>query len=775
MISPPLPYHRLRLGHPTISTALAITLVWACGSRSAVSADTDTPAANTINYGPYWSLCESNLWVAPPHPAISTEGSDPASTYLLADESSLSDGNIITLEGNVQIRRENKYLTANRIRYDKSSETVDIQGDIEFWDEGYYLLGDKAHMDLESDESRIESGSFLLLESHAHGTGSRIQLQGSNRMKAKNATYTTCSPKDGRFGARPGEEDSESRGWWLTARKIRTDKIKDSGIAHDVTVKLKDVPIFYTPYLSFPLSDKRKTGFLTPSFGLSGGNGTDITAPFYWNIAPEQDATFAVRGMMDRGVLLQGEYRYLSRFGNGQVGLEILPNDKSRNESRSAFRFEHKGNLAPRWHTDINFNYISDKNYFEDMGTSLDISSTRFQERRADISYGGDQWHALGRFQDYQVIDETILPVNRPYEQLPQLKFSTYFPERNRTLNFNLQGEGVNFQRRSSITGTRFDIMPSVTFPLRTASTSLIPKLSLRHTQYNLSGTTAGAPDTPKRTLPIFSIDGKLFLERTMRLGKRTYTQSLEPRLFYLYVPYKNQDDFPIFDSSEYTFNFGNLFRDHRFSGADRVGDAHQVSLALTTRVLNETGREALSAGVGQIRHLRNRKVNLTKGTTDTDGSSDIIAAISANVARQWRIRSGLQYDVQENTAKKTSFSLRYKPDEERVFNLGYRYDQAHEEQANTSFRWGLGKNWGAIGRWTYGIPESQTVEAVAGVEYDSCCWGARALVQRYLSSADGEFSNAFFIQLELKGLAGIGRKTGRFLTRSIPGYQNKF
>nr|VFK20355.1 MAG: LPS-assembly protein [Candidatus Kentron sp. LPFa]VFK35098.1 MAG: LPS-assembly protein [Candidatus Kentron sp. LPFa] len=778
MISPPLSYRHIRLNRPTISTVLAITLAWACGSRAAVPADTDLSPMKTVDYGPYWSLCESEPWIPRSHPRVSTEGSDPASTYLLADESSLSDGSIITLEGNVQIRRENKYLTADRVRYDKASEMVDIQGNIELWDGGYYVVGDKAHIDLESDESRMENASFLLMDKHGHGTGSQIELKGSNRMKAKNATYTTCSPKHGRFGARPaGEsEDSESRGWWLTARKIRTDKVKDSGIAHGVVIRMKDMPIFYTPYLSFPLSDKRKTGFLMPSYGLSGGNGTDITVPFYWNIAPEQDATFAARGMMDRGILLQGEYRYLSRFGNGQVGLELLPNDKSRNEGRSAFRLKHTGNLAPRWHTDINFNYISDKNYFEDLGTSLDMSSTRYQERRADISYSGNRWSALGRIHGYQTIDETILAASRPYERLPQLIFGTSFPEHNRTLNFNIRGEAVNFQRRSSVTGTRFDITPSVSYPLRAASTFLIPKLSLRHTQYNLSGTAAGDPNTPKRTLPIFSLDSGIFLDRTMRWGNRAYTQSLEPRLFYLYVPYKDQDALPKFDTGEYTFNFGNLFREHRFSGADRVGDAHQVSLALTTRVLNEqTGSEVLTASIGQIRHLRDRKVNLAKGTTDTDSSSDIIAQISANVARQWRIRSGLQYDVQDNTAKKTSFSLRYKPDEEHVFNLGYRYDQAHEEQANTSFRWALGKNWGAIGRWTYGIPESRTVETVAGLEYDSCCWGARALVQRYLRSADGEFNNAFFIQFELKGLAGIGRKTGRFLTRSIPGYQNKF
>lgn len=762
--------HRIRLIRPTIGSVFAVIFVLACGSQTVV-------LANPV---PDWSLCESDYWIPPDHPTVSTEGDDLTSTYLLADESSVSDESIITLEGNVQVRRGAKYLSADAAQYDKSSETMDIQGNIEVWDAGQYLVGDFAHMNFVSNESQIENGSFLLTDRHGHGTASRIRLQdSSNLIKAEKATYTTCTPSPGRFSVGSvGGEDLKTEDWWLTAKKIKLDKAEDRGTARDVTIKLKGVPIFYTPYLSFPLSDKRKTGFLAPKFGVSDSNGIDITAPFYWNIAPERDATVAVREMANRGVLLQGEYRYLSRIGPGMIGVEFLPNDKLRNENRSAFRFRHTGNLSQRWHADVDFNHMSDKNYLEDMGTSLDMSSTRFLEQRADIGYWGDGWWARGRIQDYQVLDETILPGSRPYEQLPQLMFGTHHSEHNGAFNVQLQGELVNFQRRTGVTGTRFDIIPSVTYPLRTISAFLVPKLALRHTRYDLGGTDAGKSDTPKRTLPIFSLDSGIFLDRTTRLGKRAYTHTLEPRLYYLFVPYDNQNDIPIFDTSEYTFGFGTLFRDHRFAGADRVGDANQVSLALTTRLLDRQagGKEVFRASVGQIQYLRDRKVHLSDQTTiDMESSSEVIAQVAAEVARGWKVKSELQYDVRDNTATRSNFSVRYKPDEQRVFNLGYRYNRGQLEQANTSFRWSLAENWGGIGSWTYALLKSRTVETVVGVEYDTCCWGARALVQRFLSNTDGEFNNAFFLQFELKGLTGIGRKTGRFLTETVPGYQNKF
>nr|VFJ53859.1 MAG: LPS-assembly protein [Candidatus Kentron sp. DK] len=748
--------------------------------------------------GPDWSFCETGYQV-PALPAVEAEdddeSGDPNAAYLSSDEADLSNENISTLLGNVQVRQGTRYISADKVQYNKSLGTIDTEGSFQAWDVGEYIVGKSAHVNMGSDGYRAEAVKFLLLDRHGQGTAKEIDVQGSKQIIiARDATYTTC-PGSGDPRSQPmyGEK-AKDQDWQLTAKKITLDKATDRGVARNVAVKFKNVPILYTPYLTFPLSDKRKTGFLMPSFGASDETGAEITVPFYWNIAPNQDATFAVREMTDRGALLQGEYRYLTELGAGKAELEYLPNDnKYDNDARTALRLRHDGIINDRWITSANFNWVSDKTYFEDMGNSMLESSARFLEQRADVRYAGNRWQVLGRLQGYQTIDETIQPKDRPYDRLPQLQFGTRFRERNRQLNFQVAGEWVYFYRDTEgvaidndgiistnqrATGQRIDIMPSVSYPLRTPSAFLVPKLSLRHTKYSLNNTSPGESDSPERTLPIFSLDSGLFLERDAHIGKHTYTHTLEPRIYYLAAPFKDQSGLPIFDTGEYTFNFDKIFRENRFSGADRQGDADQVTLALTTRLLSqETAEELLRASIGQIRYLRDRKVYLPDAdrSFDTNDSSEIIAEIAATAARRWKMVAGMQYDVEDNSTTKSNVSLRYQPDRHRIINVGYRYDDDYDEQASASFRWPLTRNWGTIGRWVYALPESRTVEAVAGIEYESCCWAVRAVAQRFLNGADEETNNAFFLQWELKGLSGVGRKTGDFLTRIVPGYENNF
>ncbi|MBT8421005.1 MAG: LPS assembly protein LptD, partial [Gammaproteobacteria bacterium] len=751
--------------------------------------------AESIRTIPDWSLCQSDIQ-APTRPVVDMEKDAPDATYLFGDEAVLAgDGtsgeDISTLLGNVQIRRGTRHISADRVKYNKSLETIDAQGNVQAWDTGQYIVGKSAHVNLVSGEYQADDVGFLLVGHHGRGTAKQIKIKKSEEIiTARNATYTTC-PGSGDFTVGPVDgERSKTEDWQLVARKIKLNKATDRGVARDVAIKFKNIPVLYSPYLTFPLSDKRKTGFLMPSFGASESSGTEVTVPFYWNIAPNQDATFAVRGMTDRGALLQGEYRYLTQLGTGKAELDYLPNDRKYDDDRAVFRLRHAGTISKKWDTDVDFNWVSDKNYFEDMGNSMIESSTRFLDQRIDVRYRGNRWWALGRLQGYQTVDETIRTNDRPYDRLPQLQFGTRFPEKNRKFNFQIAGEWVYFHRDldgttnpddQRATGQRLDITPSVSYPLRTSSTFLVPKFSLRHTKYNLSDMESGDSTSPERTLPIFSLDGGLFLERNARFGKRAYTHTLEPRFYYLAVPFKDQEDLPVFDTGEYTFNFGKMFRENRFSGADRQGDANQVTLALTTRLLDEqTAEEVFRASIGQIHYLRDRKVYLSdpddpSQTIDTDNSSEIIAEVAAKAARQWRMIAGFQYNVENDSTTKSNIGLRYQPDGQRVFNIGYRYDRDYDEQATTSFRWPLTRNWGAVGRWIYALPESKTVEAVAGLEYDSCCWAARAVVQRFLNGTDNDFNNAFFLQLELKGLAGVGRKTGEFLTEIVPGYQNAF
>lgn len=711
-----------------------------------------------------WGLCGGPL-ALPQRPAVDVviePDEEPGTVHIAADQADLVEDGRSTLVDDVQILRGTRQMQADRVLYHQPTEVIDAIGGVRLWDEGMYATGVSGQMRLLENISSMQSVTFLLQDSHARGEAGSIELEGDEVVRIKDAHYTTCNPGDA--------------AWFLEADYIRLDKTTDIGLGRNVWVHFHGVPVFYTPFITFPLSDKRKTGFLSPSFGISSSSGVEATVPFYWNIAPEQDATFAARGMSERGVMLQGEYRYLADWGTGLFGAEFLPDDSEFGDSRSAVHFDHRGDFAPRWNADVNFDWVSDDEYFEDLGTDLAISSSRFLERRADVRYSGSGWWARGRVQNFQTVDRTIAPSRRPYEVLPQLLFVRAPRETNREFNLSMRGEAVYFERSNSVTGGRVDLTPTLSFPMRTAATFIEPRLSLRHTAYTLDGTAPGTDASPSRTLPIFSTDAGLFMERELQLGGGDYVQTLEPRAYYLYVPHEDQSDLPVFDTGVFSFNFSQLFRNNRFSGADRLGDANQLTLAVSSRLLAaDGGRELARASIGQIYYLRDRQVTLPGRAPETQGSSDLIAEVAANIADRWRASAGLQWDIEESTTDKSVVSLRWQPDRRTVVNAGYRFVRDASEQTDFSFRWPVNANWSAIGRWNYALADERTLEVFGGIEYESCCWAVRAVARRHLATTLGEYNTGLFVQLELKGLAGVATGPGDFLERSIPGYQRGY
>ena len=714
------------------------------------------------SHGADWSLCGVGLQI-PERPTPETQGGAAGSTHVSADEADLVDTGTSVLQGNVQVIQDGRQIQADKVNVTRPEQVLDAFGNVQFWDDGLYVTGDTAHVDMETEFATVDGAKFVFLDAHGSGGAEKITLTSRNLARVEGATYTTCDP---------GQED-----WVLVADDIELDRVTEWGTARNVTVKFKGMPIFYSPWMNFPLTDKRKTGFLTPSYRLSGETGFEFHLPYYWNIAPERDATLTARGMTKRGILLAGEYRYLSDLGYGQLGVEYLPNDSERGEDRAAVSFQHDTALASGWETDIDVDWVSDDDYFEELGTDLTIASTRFLERRGDLIYRARRWSALARVQDYQTVDQTLLVADRPYKRLPQLQFNAATPNRNRQLNADVQAEFVNFDRSSGVIGTRATLNPTVSYPLRGTAGFVIPKAGVEFTTYSLDGQAASADDTPARILPTFSLDSGLLFERDLQLGDGQYVQTLEPRAFYLFVPHEGQDDIPVFDTGEYTFSFAQLFREDRFSGSDRIGDANQVALALTSRLLSQgSGEELLRASIGQIYFFRDRDVQLSPGDgVETDGTSDLVAELSAQIYDDWRLTTGFQWNVDDRQTNRNTLRLRYQPDTERVLNLEYRFVRDAVEQTDLSFRWPIKNNWGVVGRWNYALPESRTLEAVGGIEYNSCCWSARAVARRFQTNTDGEFDNAIFLQLELKGLAGVGRSTADFLRRTIPGYRNTF
>ena len=712
--------------------------------------------------GGSWRLCATAPWL-PQRPFAEERPEAPEAIQLNADKADLIKKGVSLLTGNVQVLRGQQQLQAERVQYDEGRALLDVTGAVRFWDQGLYLSGERGRLELPTKLTRIEHARFRLEAEHVRGEADGITVSSRDDVLwAEQGSYTTC--------------DDGNVDWALHGKNIKLNRRTQNGTAWNVTIRLKGVPVFYSPFLTFPLTDKRKSGFLPPRFGSSGQTGFEFLIPYYWNIASNQDATFTVRGMTRRGALLAGEYRFLTRNSNGEIGLEYLPYDIRRTKPRGALSTRARWNPSRRWGTEINVTQVSDDDYLQDLGTGLEFSSVQFLERRGDLLYSGNGWSALGRVQSYQTVDRNVAPESRPYSRLPQLLISSTLPERNRRLNPRFNGELVNFQREQGITGTRVDLQPSVSFPLRTAALFLIPRANLRYTAYHLFNSAPEQPADPDRLLPTLSLDGGLFFERSWALGTDSLIQTLEPRLYYLFVPFEDQTNLPVFDTGEFTFGLDQLFRDNRFSGPDRMGDANQLTLALTSRLFSpSTGRELLRASLGQIRFFRDRKVTLPEQSPGIGPDSDIIADINAQVARQWQLSAGLQWDTEEASTRRRAIGLRYQPDRERVINLSYRFRRGIVEQTDVSFRWPIKRNWGVIGRWTYAINNDTTVDAFAGFEYEGCCLAVRAIGRRYLVNSNGDFSNGVFLQLQLKGLGGLGAETAAFLKTSIPGYEPLF
>jgi LPS-assembly protein len=700
-------------------------------------------------------------FVIPPSPDIESPSNQPDFTDFESDDADLRDSGESILRGNVVIHRNTMRLSADEVRYHSENETVDAIGRLRVWDQGAYITGTRGKMVLPQDVTIIEDAEYRVLDAHAHGVAKFAILSGSDILKASDATYSTCTP---------GQED-----WFLEADNVYLDKGRDQGTARNVWITFKNTPIFYTPYLSFPLSDARKSGFLAPGAGVSSSSGFEATVPYYFNIAPNLDATVATRAMSERGVQLQGEFRYLFPWGQGTLAGEILPHDSEREEARGGVSFAHLGNFAPYWHTDLRFDWVSDGEYFEDLGSSLAVTSHSYLEQRADAYYYNEWLYLLTRAQSFQTLDGSLPGTSRPYKRLPQIYASTHFRERNLRPTFNTTSELVHFDRRDSVTGVRWDLRPHVTVPYRTAAGFVVPKLAVRYTGYALDGRAPGLNESPSRVVPTFSLDSGLFFERRLNFASRSLLQTLEPRAYYLFTPFNQQNDLPVFDTGEYTFSFGQLFREDRFSGADRVGDAHQVTLALTTRFLDEaTGAEFLRASIGQIQYFRSRRVTLPGALRETSRDSDLVAEVAANLDERWRVSAGVQWDTGEKRTDRNTVAVRYQPDSRRVVNAAYRFVRDRVEQTDVSIAWPVSRYWRAVGRWNYSIDAKATLETFAGFEYESCCWGLRLVARRYLSTLQGEYNSGVFVQLVLKGLSDFGG-AGEFLSRSIPGYRDEF
>lgn len=700
-----------------------------------------------------WSLCppvQSPL-TASPWAEGDTAPSEQG-TAISADQATARSDSLTTFSGQVVIQHRDKRLEAQQADYDKQRERIDLTGDVRLYTGNLNLQGERAHLELGRDSGAIEGARYYFPGSHAFGSAESIDFSSPQRTELVGARYTTCNP--------------EAEAWVLKAQRMVLDEGENTGEAYHATLAFQGVPFLYLPYINFPLAG-RKSGLLPPSIQVSEQNGTDISLPYYLNLAPHRDATLTARNMTARGAQLLSEFRYLNPASRGELHYDYLPDDKQTDSKRAYGSLLHEASLGHHWQLLLDYKEASDGAYFNDLDYSLGSASQTHLQRRLELSYQDPIWSFLTRIEDYQSLsgDET-------YQRLPQVRLGAHPAARPNRLNLGLDAEWVYFEHPGTQpTGSRLDLSPELSLPLQGAAWYLTPRLAGRHTQYDLEGG-SGASE-PSRSLPVASVDSGLFFERS---HGEALTQTLEPRLYYLYVPYEDQDDIPVFDTGLNSFSFEQLFRDNRFSGADRVGDAHQLSAALSTRFLDDrSGTELFRASLGQISYFRNRTVTLDPATPTTKTASSALAAeLAARPLKGLEFSASALWDPHQDRYDEVSSRLRYRPDKARNIGLSYRMKRETLEllrQSDLSTAWPLSRRWRFIGRWNYDLENEHDLETVAGLGYESCCWGARLVLRNRRDTVTDEMNASVYFVLEFKGLARLGRPIDNELERGILGY----
>lgn len=684
------------------------------------------------------SLCSSS----PYQPQPGSEQTRGEAIQIESDKVSLTENNTSLFSGNVDISKGNQKLTADKVEYQQDKNYLRAEGHIELFTPYFKMNGSTAEFNVKNDQGTIQDAEYATTQ-RGRGGAKQINIQSENVVVLTDARYTTCDP--------------DKIDWQMSADEIKLDNSKRQGYAKDVVLEFKGVPFFYFPYMRFPVGEERLSGFLFPSFGNSDQHGSELLAPYYWNIAPDLDATITPWVMSKRGIMLQNEVRYLNQKSAGQLDLDYLDKDKEFNdEERKHARWQHNGSPAAGWSTSVDYNYVSDEQYFIDFSSDLDNASTSQLNRSGSIAYNAKDWYFKGNLQSYQTLSGVT-----PYRRLPQLTLASRDFEDDGQFNFQVESELVRFDHPDDkVMGNRFDLSASVSYPVRTAATHFIPRLRLRHTQYQLEQTAIGADDSPARSLPIFSIDSGVVFERNTLFSGNAYTQTLEPQLYYLYIPYRDQSSLPVFDTSRYDFNINNPFVEDRFIGNDRVGDANQLTAALATRFYHdESGAEVFSARIGQVFYYADREVTLPGGNIETRSKSNIIAELVARPTSHWYLGTDMEWDIEADEIYQGNARLGYEAGTDLQLLGTYRFERDLLKTAELGFRWRFNPRWQLTARRIDDLLAERTQEEQLALRYDSCCWGLTLQVENRFLTDQLERDKGIYLQLELKGLSSIGRR----------------
>lgn len=669
-------------------------------------------------------------------------------------------------EGRVAASTGGESFEADRVKYDPQTNEITADGNVVLRQGKNRLECDALHLKITEQLGEAVPAHFYLVTQKGQpgrGDADKLVFDGPNQYQLDNARFTTC----------PANNDD----WYLKSRALDLDYDRNVGTAHGVKLEYLGVPLLYTPSLTFALSDERKTGFLSPSMGISDKRGVEFVAPWYWNIAPNRDATITPRYMTRRGLQVAAEYRYLEPSYRGSLVVEALPRDNQTGTGRYREIINHAQQFSPRLYGYVHAEDVSDDRYFSDLSSLAAETSTQNLPREAGLAYNGEWWNVKGRVQSYQTLQDPAAPVTPPYRRMPQiLANATRNDLFGKNLNLNFNGELVRFEtdQTTQVNGNRLHLNPSLSMNFEQTFGYLRPKIGWDYTLYQLDSNST-YPTSTSRSLPIVSLDSGMYLDKTLNWRGNGYTQTLEPRLYYVWIPYRDQSGIPVFDTSLSDPLQPQLFTENQFIGIDRINDANQLTLGVTSRfVETESGKERLQVTLGQRYYFNDQKVTLPGYAARASKVSNLLGQASGQITDRWYLTSGIQYNTDNTEIAQANAGGSYRAGHGRLINLDFRYTNplyaSEVKQADISWQWPINAGWYSLGRVNYSIYDHRLVEGLVGFEYNAGCWTTRFVAQRLVTSAQNT-STTFYVQLELGGLTRLGPNPLDVLKNSIPGY----
>lgn len=675
--------------------------------------------------------------------------------FFSADQIESGQRENVSARGDAELRQGGRVVASDVLSYDGNSRELVAQGNVRIEQNSTTVEGPRLQLNLDSNMGTMQQPQFIFTETGARGSANIVHIVNRKEYKFDDATYTTC----------PAHNDD----WLLKMSRLDIDRASQVGTAYNARVEFMGLPILYTPWLNFPLNNQRRTGLLGPTFGTTTTGGSEMTLPLYLNVADNFDATVSPRYMKKRGMQFNNEFRYLQASAGGELHADVLQSDLVTRKDRTRLSLKHAQQLGWGLSGYLNLNRVSDDDYYRDLADNLSATSQTNLLQEGVLNYSGGWWNALARVQHYQTLQDPLAPVVAPYWRHPQLSANAQHALFGGTLT--VSGEYVDFRHPSLVNGQRTMIYPSVSYPLLNASGYfLTPKLGIHNTRYVLDSNTSGYQTSSARTLPIMSLDGGLIFERSDSFLGNGYMQTLEPRFYYVNIPYQDQSHLPNFDTAQAPFSFGQIFTENRFLGNDRVGDANMLTLALTSRAIDDDdGTERIRIAVAERFSFEAPQVNLVT-PQDSNSRSDILTTVGGKLTRSWQLDSLFQYNPNLGHVVSYNAAARYNPEAGQLLNLGYRYTRDVLRQIDVSTQWPITGRWHAVGRLNYSLQDDRIVEALGGLEYNQDCWALRLIAQSF-ATATKESTTGIFIQLELNDFVRIGSDPLAALRTSVMGY----